>query len=392
MSSEDSKKDTKPSKETPKSNKAQETRNLNPAPKSHQSLPSIPAAQDDTPKDANPPPSVQKVIQQIPFQQKHMPIEIPSPAFMQSQQDMPFDFQDLKMGKNQLLGTEKMKKAYRAATTMSQKLMEDESPEDLKYLREVGDSDVIVIKGCYDHGQAIFELAGIPYTLVTAQDISGIDLREDQIIFVNCPGSDLTTRGLERIRSFVNNGGLLVTTDWSLKNVLEPAFTGYIRYNGQATADEVVRIVYEPVEDTFLKGLLDPEDTPQWWLEGSSYPIEILKPDQVTVLVSSKEMGEKYGESPIVVAFEYGKGKVYHMTSHFYLQRVETRTARHEQKASAYAAQKGLATSTFGQEEAEILEEIDVASVEAAYTSVRSVQNIIVEQKMRVKNRKKEST
>lgn len=288
-----------------------------------------------------------------------------------------------------LKGSEKMRKAYRAASKMAQSIMEQEAPEDLEYLKEIGDSDVIVLRGQYDHGEAIFEMAEIPYTLINPDEIERVELRDDQIIFVNCPGSRVTDRGIERIKSFVDKGGMLVTTDWGLKHVLEKAFPGIVRYNGKATADDVVRIVYAPVEDTFLKGLLDPQDDPQWWLEGSSYPIEIIDKKRVFVLVSSKEMEEKYGHAPIVIAFEYGAGKVYHMTSHFYLQRSETRDKRHKAKGTNYAAQKGLSMAVFSDEEASFLDETDLASVESAYTSVRSIKNVIVEQKMRVKKRKK---
>ncbi|MBK04553.1 MAG: hypothetical protein CL920_14770 [Deltaproteobacteria bacterium] len=336
-------------------------------------------------------PSKNPIPQEDIPQQQQTPLE-PDFPIQQMVQNVDFPIQQMKGGPSQMAGgvkgSEKMRKAYQAASKLSKTLLEQEAPEDAKFLSELSESDVIVLRGCYDFGETIFELAEIPYTLIDPDTIQDIELRDEQIIFVNCPGSEVTERGIERIKSFVEQGGLLVTTDWSLKHVIERAFPKTIKYNGTATGDDVVRIVYEPIDDTFLKGLLDPNDDPQWWLEGSSYPIEILD-ESVRVLVSSKEMKEKYGEAPIVVAFEIGKGKVYHMTSHFYLQRSETRNKRHIQKGSAYAAQKGLSMNAFTSEEAEALEETDVASVEAAYTSVRSMQNIIIEQKMRVSDRNK---
>ena len=250
------------------------------------------------------------------------------------------------------------------------------------------ESDVIIVTGSYDHGQVIFELVGIPYSVVGPEDVAGLDLRDDQILFINCPGN-IEGRGLEKIKSFVNNGGMLVTTDWALKNVLEPIFPNTVRYNGQATADDVVRIVFEPVDDAFLKGLLDPKDEPLWWLEGSSYPIEILDKEKIKVLVSSKEMKEKYGESPIVITFEEGEGKVYHMVSHLYLQRTETRTKRQAMAGTGYVAQKGMSLDDFAPEEAEEFSKVQVGEVEAAYTSARSIANMVLEQKKRVAKRKK---
>ena len=77
-------------------------------------------------------------------------------------------------------------------------------------------------------------------------------------------------------------------------------------------------------------GFLDQEKdaAPVWWLECSSYPIEILDKKKVKVLVRSEELKKRYKHDPVIISFEYGKGVVYHMISHFYLQRSETRTQK----------------------------------------------------------------
>jgi hypothetical protein len=276
-----------------------------------------------------------------------------------------------------------MQSAYRAAAKLTKHMIEQERPEDVEHLEG---TQVVVVSGCYDHGESIFKLCEIPCTLVSPDQGAGLALDPDQILYVNCPGK-IPQRGLAKIQSFVRNGGMLVTTDWALKNVVEQAFPGTIEFNGRATADDVVRVVFEPVEDTFLEGLLDPNDDPLWWLEGSSYPIRILR-DDVKVLVSSREMGEKYGESPIVVAFEEGEGKVYHLTSHFYLQRTETRTQRHQQGGAAYVAQKcGAALGSFTGAERAALEGTNLTEVQSAYTSSRAMTNLIIEQGRRKKLR-----
>ena len=110
------------------------------------------------------------------------------------------------------------------------------------------------------------------------------------------------------------------------------------------------------------------------------------------VLVSSKEMKERYRESPIVVTFEEGNGKVYHLTSHFYLQRTETRSKRHQEKGTTYAAMKGMSKESFSDDELEALGDVNTAQVESAYTSARTLSNMVMEQKKRVEKRKKSST
>ena len=87
--------------------------------------------------------------------------------------------------------------------------------------------------------------------------------------------------------------------------------------------------------------MLDAAD-PRWWLEGSSYPIRILDKEQVRVLITSRELGEKYGEEPVAVLFNFGKGDVFHMISHYFLQWPKFRNARHQRSAASYAEDKGV--------------------------------------------------
>jgi len=171
-------------------------------------------------------------------------------------------------------------------------------------------------------------------------------------------------------------GGFLLSTDWVLKNVLEKAFPGYIEFNGNQTGDEVVGIDVIDKSHPFIKGMFSDVSNPQWWLEGSSYPIRILNDKEVKILIKSKEMKKKYGDDPVVVFFNYGKGKVMHMLSHYYLQRTETKTERQKKSAKAYAAEMKLSEKDLDMKE---LEEISLGEVESAYTTAQFIGNLIVE-------------
>lgn len=278
-----------------------------------------------------------------------------------------------------------MDEAYKTAAYLSDRLIERDRPGDAAHLQL---TQVIVVSGKYDRGEGVLQACGIPSTRVSAGILDSLSLGPDQILFVNCPG-ELPEAGLRRVRAFVEAGGLLVTTDWALKHVIERAFPGTVRYGGRASADDVVRVVFEPVQDTFLEGLLDAADDPVWWLEGSSYPIEVLDP-RVKVLASSREMQEKYGQAPIVVAFEHGAGKVYHMTSHFYLQRSETRTRRHAADAASYLEEKGLSDCESRRFCAGVSARL--GEVQSAYASARALKNVIIEQGRRVATRRQGSS
>ncbi|HBP23836.1 MAG TPA: hypothetical protein DEA08_39420 [Planctomycetes bacterium] len=276
-----------------------------------------------------------------------------------------------------------MIEGYRSAAKLTRSRIAASRPEDLEHLSQ---TQVVVVRGCYDQGGQVFDLCQIPATRIQAEQVAAARFNPDQILFVNCPG-DIDARGLAKIESFVAQGGMLVTTDWALTNVIERVFPGTIAYNRRATGDDVVRVAFEEVEDPFLEGLLDENDDPLWWLEGSSYPIKVLDP-RVRVLVSSREMAEKYGEAPIVVAFEVGEGIVYHLTSHFYLQRTETRTARHQAGAGAYASQKGVSLSAAELSDPTSFAGSSLTEVQSAYTSARSLSNLVISQGRRVSSRK----
>jgi hypothetical protein len=182
------------------------------------------------------------------------------------------------------------------------------------------------------------------------------------------------------IRRFVEAGGTLFTTDWALKHVIEPCFPGTIEYNQRSTGDDVVRIEVLDRDHRFLQGVLEDGDDPLWWLEGSSYPIRVLDPERVQVLITSNELEQKYGEAPVAVTFGHGEGEVLHMISHYYLQRAELRTARHNMAGGDFVADKAVELSP---EKAEYLRSLDLkrGEMEAAYSSSRFMANLVAEKK-----------
>ena len=82
-----------------------------------------------------------------------------------------------------------------------------------------------------------------------------MELKPEQTIYVNCPSSFPKEAAL-KLRKFVEEGGQLITTDWALKNVLEVAFPGTVRFSGNSTGDEVVAVEIVDKEDEILKGIV----------------------------------------------------------------------------------------------------------------------------------------
>jgi hypothetical protein len=262
--------------------------------------------------------------------------------------------------------------------------LKDVDEEMAAEFEELGQSEVIVSIGVHDYIEQVFNGIGLKHNLINPQQFEKIDLDPDKIIFINCPGS-VTSKGLRNLVTFVEKGGFLFTTDWALRHVIEPGFPGYIKYNNRPTNDEVVRVDILAEEDPFLQSLIGPNDDPQWWLEGSSYPIEILNHKEVDILIKSKEIEKKYGESAVFVTFDYGKGKIYHMISHFYLQRAETRTARHAKSGAEYANEK-LNMDEYREEKYKNMgiENANLSDVEAAYSSSSMMNKILWDKKRKM--------
>jgi len=266
-----------------------------------------------------------------------------------------------------------MDKAYEVSIKALMEKMRREDPEEERHLREVTQADVVVVRGQYDRVQDVLRAMDIPHTLIDPGQVDRTDFSPSQVVFVNCPGN-LTRQGNTNMRRFVEAGGFLVTTDWALKHLLEPAFPGLLRYNDRPTGDDVVRIEILEGGHRFLEGLVGPGEDPQWWLEGSSYPIEILDREKVEVLITSREMAERYGEAPIAVTFAFGQGSVFHIVSHYYLQRSELRTARHEMPSSSYFAEKGVALDA-------AMEDVPLGYAESAYSSASFIAKVITAKK-----------
>ncbi|MFW9877804.1 MAG: hypothetical protein ACFFG0_32380 [Candidatus Thorarchaeota archaeon] len=284
----------------------------------------------------------------------------------------------------------KMEQAYKASSKILEKRMAKERPIDLEILQKVKESSIIIVSGSYDKVEMVLDMIKVPYVLVQPEEVSQIELKPDQILIINCPGN-IYDDVLPNIKEFVKQGGFLFTTDWALLNILEKIFPELVKYNQKPTGDDCVAVQVVDKSNKFLEGLFKADEEPIWWLESSSYPIQILDKKKVKVLVTSKEMEKKYGEAPIVITFEYGEGgTVLHMTSHYYLQRAELRTKRHKMSAKEYVQSEMAFSDAEAEEIEKDLEGLSLGEAESAYSTTQFISNVIVEQQKKIKKRKKE--
>ena len=164
---------------------------------------------------------------------------------------------------------DKRRRAYQAGGRIARERMTREAPMNAEALDAIETSDIVVVEGCYDHVELVLGALDLPYQTIQAGHLGRVHLRPDQLLVINCPGQ-LPAPEIVQVRDFVAAGGTLFSTDWALRNVLEPAFPGFVEFNEHPTHDDVVRIDIIESDSPYLMGVLDADDDPQWWLEVSS--------------------------------------------------------------------------------------------------------------------------
>ena len=195
---------------------------------------------------------------------------------------------------------------------------------------------LLILEGKYERAHQIFDyIYAKEKKILEGEEISKIlewDLNQYNLIIIGCPGLDVPTNAFPKLREFVQSGGFLLTTDWVLSSIIDKVFPGYIAPGENRTEDVIVKCQILEPEHPFLDSVVSEMenlrwsddftkiDEFQWWLEYRSFPIKVLRND-VKVLISSKEIEEKWGYAPVLVYFDFGYGKVIHMISHAHLQK-----------------------------------------------------------------------
>lgn len=172
---------------------------------------------------------------------------------------------------------------------------------------------VLILKGKWDHAEHVLSECGIPFTLADASSLHKF-LPAAQIVVVNCPGL-VGLDSLASIRSFVERGGYLLTTDWALDGCLQPSFPHYAKWDGAYSENEVVNSVTVDRGNSLLTAT--PQQAP-WKLDAKSQ-IVTLGSEHVDVLARSKRLSleDPAGLGILALTFSCGKGKVLHLVGHF---------------------------------------------------------------------------
>ncbi len=242
------------------------------------------------------------------------------------------------------LGDPGMGASFDAAGRIVRDRLAAQAPHMLALLRGLQRSEVLTVDGLYDQMHLLLDAASIPYTRTTSSEINNEMLAGARFVFVNC-GSDFEDATAKKIAGFVADGGLLLTTDFAMRDLLQKAFPAYVQWNGRSTGNEFVEVDAVRLDDPLTHSLFEGQERPIWWLEGQSHPIERLHAD-VDVLVRSQQLKNRHGNGSVIVRFPFGNGGVYHLISHLWLQHSAGLRQDDDQGAIAFAAAAGATGAT----------------------------------------------
>ena len=184
-------------------------------------------------------------------------------------------------------------------------------------LSHLESAEVVIVTGSADHMEHVMKRAGVKFALITPDQLPEAPLRWQQILMVNCTGQ-MSPAARERVRRFVNAGGMLYTTDHAVHYLLEAIFPGKVRWNQQSTQEQIFPMQVSG-DRGFVAKIAD-HGEPRWQLAGGGMLIDVLDP-KVEVLMRSKQVAAAYHSSGVLgVRFRVGDGQVVHVTGHFFTQ------------------------------------------------------------------------
>ncbi len=173
---------------------------------------------------------------------------------------------------------------------------------------------ILDVEGSADETGQILAAFGMPYLKISTDQLIDYPFDGVHVIILNCPG-DAPSASYPRLRSFVEKGGYLVTSDWALDHYLQNAFPELIRWNSSVNKKYKYTAAVVNADPVFLNGAVTHA---MWFLNANAHLVEIIDPSKAEVLVASKELSEedpKHGGS-VAIVFTVGRGKILHIVGH----------------------------------------------------------------------------
>ena len=173
-----------------------------------------------------------------------------------------------------------------------------------------------------DHIQRLLTELKIAHRLTEASKLDQAALHPGAIYVSNCTG-EIETKDVERLAWYVQAGGVLFGSCWSLAETIERVHPGVLKKleTKSEVIDDVVAFAVDP-KSSYLKNVFGPDSEPLYHLEGS-FLIDVIEPELCEVLIDSPQALQHWGGGDLAAVFRSGHGLILDSANHFELQGLE---------------------------------------------------------------------
>lgn len=183
---------------------------------------------------------------------------------------------------------------------------------------------LVLVRGQWDDSNKPLHSLGLKFDAIKPKELPDFHFDKCKVMIVDCAGV-IPRAAVQPLRNFVMKGGYLLTTDWSLQNVIEQAFPGYVQWNRDNTEGVITDAFIMDPAVTLMNGVSGRNFT--WKLDRMSQCVRILRPDKVHLIARSAHLAQHDPQlrvlpdplqaGALAFGFSFGRGKVLHLVGHF---------------------------------------------------------------------------
>lgn len=179
---------------------------------------------------------------------------------------------------------------------------------------------LLAINGCYDHWQEVMPhvRAAVKDLISPVNDLSQLPrpLSQYHVVALGCPGSENGPPVLEGIWTYLRSGGVVLTTDLCLGNVLVPWLGDRLVAVGGTASEQDVTFTKTRPSHPLLAGI---PESGIWRVAGGGHLIRLVDPQNFEVLLRTEEF-EKPELGVLLFTRQVDRGMLVHFLSHAYAQ------------------------------------------------------------------------
>jgi len=193
----------------------------------------------------------------------------------------------------------------------------------IRRLRGLPANRIVIVKGEFDEMETVLSLYKVPHITIERAHLVSYSLRNAKVLCLNCGRSPTALQKnvlVKKIKAFVERGGWLITSDWTLAPYLTSAFPGFVEevMPRKRQTDTTVVVEERQRGSPLLRDVFGRRSRTVWWLEEASKFVGVKSKTRVKVLVYSADMKQRYGSGIVAVTFRPRRGRVLHLMGHFY--------------------------------------------------------------------------